>query len=257
MRTRSQSPSARWRERRTRCGESDRCLPFRRNPQRQHRERREPMLAHVIAGDVRKSRIQMRPGRGQRSCTTRVRLTPTIRRAIASTTRGSDSIHPGARSCRRCGRSLPLARTASTAGRQRDRGRKRSNPFGELEIGTATGACTPPRSAPTKGSRRRPAPTPGSRDRRRTSRWPFGSRSSLPKSAVAHGVRVFERERQRERGVEMGADANRIRRLRQKNAKALDELARPAAAAYGSSACHPCVSCRASSAASISSHAQP
>ena len=93
----------------------------------------------------------------------------------------------------------------------------------------ASAPCTRPRSAPTTGTRRRPAPTPGNRGRRRTSRS-ARSRISVGQRRVER-VRPFEREDQREGGVEMRADADRIGQHRQIVAKPLGEGARPAARA--------------------------
>ena len=67
-------------------------------------------------------------------------------------------------------------------------------------------------------------------------------------------VGVLERERERERGVEVRADANRIRRLGQELGEARRRRRRRAARARAHDAVVPW---RASSAASISSHAQP
>ena len=136
--------------------------------------------------------------------------------------------------------------------RRRARGRKPPNQPRNSGSWQARAPCTGPRSAPARGIRRRPAPTPGSRGRRRTSATP--ARGSASASVGSNSLRPFEREDQREGGVEMGADADRIGEHAADRSRSRSAKAR----ASGSSSRRPVrSSCRDASRWRCSSQAQP
>ena len=137
--------------------------------QRQQREARQPMLAHIVAGDVRQRRVEMRVGgvAGELRLVGRAAAAPGSRQHQARLRLSPSrwAILPSLRSLTMAGREQASPARARARSRQ-----EAAEPAVELGCRQARAPCTAPRSAPATGIRRRPAPTPGSRGRRRTSR---------------------------------------------------------------------------------------